>query len=307
MLTVTALLSTLVAGVSSSIPSNPASAVTACPNPSTATVLALSFRFPTPVVTVHPGDSFTVTVPAWTWGPISKVRIGNTRVLRRECSQLLANGTRREILFAASPGTTLLTATVPPRGNLMDPSWRAKVAVTMPPIALSALPKSLTARLARRNQYANPVASGTLITRSELNASLTAGDIIGRNGYALVTLDGFEYPVVTTDGDQTWRVAGLWFAGPWADAAAFTTQMTTFSAKVAISWDPSGVLYSTSDAGGQWYAAQFPSMIMRVTASPTTLSIPPAALVVTIVRMGHHGPIMSRFQSLDGGRHWTLR
>lgn len=301
-----ALLCALSVGVATAIPKGPAGAVTFCPNPLTTKVLTLSYMFPTPAVTVHPGDSFTVIVPPWTWGPIFKVTIDHTSIVRRECSQLLANGTRREILFAASAGTTLLTSTVPARGNLMIPAWRGRVNVVMPPIVLSPLPRTLTAGVTRQGSYGNPAASGSLVTRSELNSSLTSVDIIGSDGYALAFIGGFEYPVVTLDGGRTWRVAGLWFAGDWADAAWFTSQMTTFSPKVAVSWDPSGALYTTSDAGKQWFAALFPSMIMRVTAAPATASVPPAALVVTIVRMGPHGPKMARFHSIDGGRHWTL-
>jgi hypothetical protein len=231
--------------------------------------------------------------------------IHNPDVLRRECTQLLATGTRREVLFAAAPGTVWLSATVPLQGDLMIPVWQGRVTVVMPPIVLSSLPRMISARLTRQGSYANPAVFGAKITRSDLK-TLTAGDIIGFDGFALVTLDGFEYPVVTTNGGQTWRVAGIWFAGPWADAGAFTSQMVTFSKDVAVSYDQSGDLYTTTDAGKRWYAAPFPSMIMSLTPAPTNSKVRPATPFVLIVRMGPRGPVVSQYRSIDGGRHWLL-
>ncbi|MDE3064752.1 MAG: hypothetical protein KGJ36_03680 [Acidobacteriota bacterium] len=282
-----------------------AGATASCPAPSTSTLITLSYRSPTPAVVVHPGESFAVVVPAWSWGPISTVAIANRSVLRRECTELRADGSRYEVLFAAAPGRSMLSATVAPRGNLFVPDWLGAVAVATPPVSLTPLPARVTGHVTRRGGYADPVASGAVLTRAQL-ASLTAGDIIGRDGFALAILDGFEYPLVTHDGGATWRVAGLWFAGPWADGAAFASRMVTFSGRVAVAYDPSGVVYATRDAGAHWYGAYFPSTVMRVTAAPSAASVPPAALVVTIVRAGPHGAVLSRYRSLDGGRVWTL-
>jgi len=282
-----------------------ASAATSCPDPSTVKVLTLSYMSPLPTVTVHPGDSFVVIVPAGNWGAIPKVSIPHTDVVRRECTQLLSNGSRREVLFASAPGTLMLFDTLPPR-ETMDPMWQGRVRSVMPPIVLSPLPLVLKGQLTRQGSYGDPAAPGALLSKAE-KATLGSGEILGFDGYALATVDGFEYPVVTKDGGRYWRIAGLWFAGPWADGAAFTSHMVTFSANVAVSYDQSGELYATSDGGAEWFATHFPSMIMTVPSTATSSNPPPpTSIVVEIVRMGQKGPVVSMYRTLNGGRSWKL-
>jgi hypothetical protein len=298
-------LLTIMFAVATSASRAPASAATFCPTPSTTKVLTLSYAAPQPAVTVHPGDSFVVLVPSRNWGPIPRVTIARTDAVRRECTQLLSNGSRREVLFATGPGKALLYDSLPPR-ETFDPVWSGLVRIVMPPTVLSPLPRVISAQLTRQGSYANPAFSGSLLDHADV-PTVTAADILGFDGYALATVDGFEYPVVTKDAGHHWRVAGLWFAGPWADAGSFTSHMVTFSSNVAVSYDQSGDLYATSNGGAQWFAAHFPSMIMTVPSTAVTSNIPPTSLVVEIVRMGPHGPVVSLYRSVNGGRSWSLR
>jgi hypothetical protein len=79
---------------------------------------------------VEVGASVTVVVPPWSWGDASDVRIETPGVLSEQCSVLLPNRGREEILTALSPGHSGLFATVTPPSDLMMPAWLGTVEVS---------------------------------------------------------------------------------------------------------------------------------------------------------------------------------
>lgn len=126
----------------------------------------------------------------------------------------------------------------------------------------------------------------------------------GQRCFALGSAGSFEYPAVSSDHGRTWRNGGHWFAGAWADAAAFASRMTVLSATNAVAWvsAQNTGFYSTSTAGRTWYAVHWPGNITRVTGSSTG-----EVITVTIVGFNSKPSGQSfRYSSRDGGLIWNL-
>jgi hypothetical protein len=81
------------------------------------------------------GGILEVLVPPWNWGSATAVSIGNPRVVGAECSFLLADEGREEILVALAEGQSTLEASVTPASNAMMPSWSGTVTVIAAPRA----------------------------------------------------------------------------------------------------------------------------------------------------------------------------
>jgi hypothetical protein len=112
--------------------------------------------------------------------------------------------------------------------------------------------------------YGGVVGVGTAVDTSSVEWTLQPsypdhGPFAGRRCIArrCVALGGggFQYPYVSDNGGRTWRVAAHWFAGAWADGAAFATSISMFTPTVWLA--PNGIsadgFYLTMDAGQRWY------------------------------------------------------
>jgi hypothetical protein len=112
--------------------------------------------------------------------------------------------------------------------------------------------------------YGGVVGVGTAVDTSSVEWTLQSsysyhGPLAGRRCIArrCVALGGggFQYPFVSDDGGRTWRVAAHWFAGDWADGAAFATSISMLTPTVWLA--PNGIsadgFYLTMDAGRRWY------------------------------------------------------
>jgi len=112
--------------------------------------------------------------------------------------------------------------------------------------------------------YGGIVGIGTAVDTSSVEWSLQStypyhGPLAGHRCIArrCVALGGgeFQYPFVSDDGGRTWRVAAHWFAGAWADGAAFATSISMLTPSVWLA--PNGIsadgFYLTMDAGRRWY------------------------------------------------------
>jgi len=119
--------------------------------------------------------------------------------------------------------------------------------------------------------------------------------------FSLGTVDGFEYPLVSTDAGTSWRNAAHWFAGAWSDGAAFASTMSEFSATTAVAWFPGqNTFYATSDAGRRWYAAWPDGDVIAVTS--------PNGGNMLVMRVSPYSTkptkIVVLYRSTDGGRQW---
>ena len=104
-----------------------------------------------------------------------------------------------------------------------------------------------------QGSYANPAKIGALITESDLkDFPLLSASFVGNEGYAISGVDGFQYPVTTNNHGKTWRVAGIWFAGDWADGPSFAQSIKAYSSEVAVAKTESW-FYLTDDGGKHWY------------------------------------------------------
>lgn len=130
----------------------------------------------------------------------------------------------------------------------------------------------------------------------------SAVSCVGQRCYALSS-GTFEYPVISSNRGRSWRNGGHWFAGAWADAAAFASRITTLSVSSAVAWFPGEAtgFYSTSSAGRRWYSVAWPGTVARVTgsASVTTVLLVHTDSTSSITRV--------EYSSRDGGQVWTLQ
>lgn len=153
--------------------------------------------------------------------------------------------------------------------------------------------------------FGGVVAYGSAVTRAQLGAfgppNPSSTSCLGTRCFGLGTVKGFEYPLASTDHGATWRNAGHWFAGGWADGAAFASTITMFSATTAVAWYPGqNTFYVTSDAGHNWYAAWPLGKIVAVT-SPNE-----GATLVMHVLPYSTAPtkVVLEYRSIDDGRQW---
>jgi hypothetical protein len=166
-------------------------------------------------------------------------------------------------------------------------------------------PAVVTGRQTQQGSYANPAQIGSLITATDLRyGPLMSKSFVGPDGYVLATVNGFVYPAATTDGGTTWRIAGLWFAGPWADGAAFPNTIRAYSLDVAAAFYPGeNVFYVTTDAGAEWFASALPGSVEDV-SGPTEGSTTPSITVKVANQDG--AKRTATYRTVDSGRSWSL-
>ncbi len=168
-------------------------------------------------------------------------------------------------------------------------------------------PTSVPGRQTAQGSYANPAQIGALVTEADQHFEpLVSKSFVGPDGYALATIDGFMYPAATTDAGTTWRVAGLWFAGPWADGAAFPSTIRAFSPDLAVAFQPGeDIFYTTTDGGTTWFTSAFPGGVVRVSGH---LQPGSSASSITVTITNSYGARKTAtYRTLDSGRTWSLR
>jgi hypothetical protein len=173
-----------------------------------------------------------------------------------------------------------------------------------------AWPRHVTSQLLTTPEgIENPLARGAVVTpalRRTACSKLISASYIGDIGWGLWCLDQFEYPVFSVDQGATWRVGGRYFQGPWADAAAMATVMTTVSASVAVAWTPdTSTLYVTPDAGSHWYAQWHLGDVESVVSSTTRGRVDLIEVMVGSSGFARRGNAL--YWSTDQGRHWFLK
>jgi hypothetical protein len=152
--------------------------------------------------------------------------------------------------------------------------------------------------------YGGDIAYGTPMDFPTVSIGVPNPDpvsCLGERCFALGTNGDFQYPAVSSDHGRTWRNGGHWFAGAWADAAAFASRMTTLSATDAVAWVPmqNTGFYSTSTAGRRWCTVVWPGNVASVHASSDG-----DVMTVTVVATRSGNTL--RYSSRDGGLVWRL-
>lgn len=166
-------------------------------------------------------------------------------------------------------------------------------------------PVRVTGRQIQQGSYANPAQIGAPITAADLRfGPLTSKSFIGPDGYALASVDGFAYPAVTTDAGTTWRIAGLWFAGPWADGAAFPNTIRAYSLNVVVAFFPGeNIFYATTDGGAKWFASALPGKVENVSAARKQSAT--SSITVTIANQDG-AKKTANYRTVNSGRSWSL-
>lgn len=153
--------------------------------------------------------------------------------------------------------------------------------------------------------YGGDIAYGTPMKFEPMSVGVPNPDpvsCLGQRCFALGYAGAFQYPAISSDHGRTWRNGGHWFAGAWADAAAFASRMTVLTKTEAVAWFPmqNTGFYSTSTAGRRWYSVVWPGNVARVTGSSTGKEI-----TVTVAESTGRGKRIA-YGSRDGGLVWTL-
>lgn len=273
----------------------PFGAVTAkCPSPITSWVYPLKSAAPSLSDNVVPGQTFDVSVPT-SAGTHLHVVLSGQDILRELCSERMPDGNRLVLMKALSVGTSYLTISVESPATL-NFYGHVNVDPAPPP---TVWPKHFTAGLVGAARSApKPVAYGTLVPRSDLPRR-PAISLHGSYGYALTIVRGFQYAIKTVNGGKAWRIASTWFAGPWADGAAFAGLIHTFSSSTAVADGDGQLLYITTDAGRHWYGLFFSGVVLRVSLKSSRTFI---AYLGTEDGVGRG----RTYASGDGGVHWSL-
>lgn len=181
-------------------------------------------------------------------------------------------------------------------------------------------PSVVTGHLVSGNEgpYPKSLPFGNVVSRASLAEarrgngwySSFSGDV----GYALAYLNGFQYPLRTTNYGATWTIDSPYWSGPWADAGRGAVYIDAYSASVAVAYGNQW-LYVTTDGGRHWYLNDNLGEIEAV--EPPLLewwvspALPRNAIIADVAQNGIHkqsGKVVSRAQYLgsDGGQKWTL-
>lgn len=262
---------------------------------------------------VYAGQSIEIIFPSAARRATIKTTPSWPGVTRLVCSRTTRDGAREMTYHTLIPGNVVFVATTRPRHGPAA-TWAGQLVVNPDP-PRTVWTKRLVARTTREIDLTELPDSpgdhepfGALVPASDAVAPAAPAAASGKVRFALGNVEGFQYPLRTTDAGRTWRVDGPWFAGPWADGASFAGTMTTFSSNVAAAWGNGQVLYTTVDAGRHWYMLFFPGTVSAITESrrPSSSS---AEVEFTLTQTSPYGPGLEpkeTYVSRDGGRVWAL-
>jgi hypothetical protein len=163
----------------------------------------------------------------------------------------------------------------------------------------------LTYGASDKEGYGGQVPYGTPITRKELAEfgppNPDGISCIKLTCFGIAAVGGPSYPVISTNGQRSWRNAGHWFAVPAADGAAFASTMTAFSATVAVAWSPGqNDVYVTNSAGRLWYSTWPNGQVIAI----SSLNDGNVITMRVISQMPSHVRVL--YRSTDRGRIWHL-
>lgn len=243
---------------------------------------------------VFPGQTFDVSIPKSWAGSDSTITFTKNGVIREVCSQLGGGGKQLVLFKALTVGNSEVSASL----NGMPPSVLHGQIIVNPAPPQTPWPKSFSANLmVSLKGYQKPVRFGSLVAGSD-TPQKSVSSITGSYGYALAYVNGFQYAVRTVDGGKSWRIDSTWFAGPWADGAAFAGTIQTFSPTIAAAAGDGQLLYVTTDAGKRWYGLFFSGVVLKVMSS--------GAHSFTVTLGTEDGVGAGRtYVSNDGGAHWS--
>ena len=176
---------------------------------------------------------------------------------------------------------------------------RASVAPPLP-----SPPKSLAARRLS-SSGPKPLRPGTILPQGDLGIRVFADR---RHGFALATrlAAGVQtYPVDSSDGGQTWRVAGPILHIDAAQGAIAVDQAGVQGPRFYYAWDSgyNTVVDVTTDAGRLWWQASLPGAVLSVTPQTGGRGVLNALVEGPTSDPQGRGASLWTYQTTDG-RHW---
>lgn len=205
-------------------------------------------------------------------------------------------GRRRRVAVLAAVPLGIFTVTA--CGGASKPQTTALPASVAPT-------RTVRAGLLRSMPGTQPLRRGTLVRN---HFSGTRSFATRQDGFALGNLSGSEggktYPLATTDGGKTWRIAGPIVNVPAAQAAADVAQSGVVNARTwFMCCGLNTVVDVTTDAGKHWWAATLPAEVINVFAGNNR-----HARLIAVVRSYatavHSSHRLWIYTSVDG-RRWT--
>lgn len=160
----------------------------------------------------------------------------------------------------------------------------------------SGLPRTMTGQVIGARSGTLP--RGTILKSSTIFSTRVFRT--GRDGFALATRNAADYPVLSTDGGATWRIAGPALHVDAADGPASVQSVGVKGSTVDFAYG-SGAIDVTGNGGATWYQVFPEANVTAVVAGARGLAAYVQALDVQGVVSGTY-----QYVSTDGGRHWTL-
>jgi len=168
--------------------------------------------------------------------------------------------------------------------------------------ATASLPNTIHAQPLVPDKYPavyEMLAPGTVVPTSEVfQETLKSGELgspVDGDAYGLAFVHSQTYPVVTTNGGQSWKVDGPIFYIAAADAPAEVDQIANVLPNTVFAWGEAGHVVVSTDGGEQWWSTNFNSALSVGQSWPgnglfALVSINPSVT----------------YNSSDGGRTWYL-
>jgi hypothetical protein len=162
--------------------------------------------------------------------------------------------------------------------------------------AASALPRTMTGQVIK-------VRSGTQRPGTVLKSSMIFSTRVyssDRHGFALANANSADYPVLTTNGGATWKIAGPALHVDAANAPATVASVGVSGAQTDYAYG-SGAIDVTGNGGATWYQVFPEGNVTAVVTGAHGLAAYVQALNAQGIATGVY-----QYVSTDGGRRWTL-
>jgi hypothetical protein len=165
-------------------------------------------------------------------------------------------------------------------------------------------PRSVLARRLRPSA-AHGLRSGTILPQADLGIRVFADR---RHGFALafrLAGGGQTYPVASSDGGQTWRIAGPVLHINAAQGAIAVNEPGVQGSRFYYAWDDgyNTVIDVTTDAGRHWWQTFLPGAVLSVTSEPGTGGGLAALVEGPTTDPSGHGASLWDYRTSDG-RRW---
>lgn len=155
-----------------------------------------------------------------------------------------------------------------------------------------------------------PFAMGSLASPSVLKAGggVQSPTYLRNTGWAIATLDHYQYPIVSSNHGISWRIGGIYFAMPDSRAFDFVGAVKVFSPRIVAEYAKgSTTIDITNDGGHHWFQTFLPALIRTISSYGPPAKIAPEGTIEMEVQSEPGSPVRTGYYaSIDGGKIWNL-